>query len=124
MRSRDAAQPHHVAGDRERDDLPPTVGQQLIAAGPTRLENEGLVAGLPFLRELPAPLHFEGIRLQVRQARQLVGRQGHERIQLPGQDAIELRIGHEDLLVNRDPAPLQLGCAASVEVTTGRCSMV
>ena len=51
----------------------PPSGSSLIAAGPARLENEGLVAGLPFLGELLAPLHSEGIRLQVRKARQLVG---------------------------------------------------
>ncbi len=93
----DAAQPDNIAGDRERDDLAPTIGQQLEAAGPTGLKNEGLMAGLPLVRELSAPLHREGSCLQLRQALQLVRRQDHKRVQLPGQDAVHVVVRYADL---------------------------
>ena len=51
-----AAQPDDVAGDRKGNDLTPTVGQYLEAAGPARLENKRFVVGLTFSCELLGPV--------------------------------------------------------------------
>jgi len=98
----DAAQPDDVARDWKGNDLTPTIGQCLEATGPTGLEDERFVFGLPLPRELLATAHVERMPLQVCQALQLVTRQGQKCVQLLGQYAVGLRVRH-------DPTPLKLG---------------
>jgi len=58
------------------------------------LQHERLVLGLALLGELFAAPHLKLVRLHVRKALQLIGRQGNECAELPGQGALELHIGH------------------------------
>ena len=49
-----AAKAHEVAGHPEVDHLPAAVGQQLVAAGPALLQDEGALAGLALVDQLGA----------------------------------------------------------------------
>src|SRR4029077_1098169 len=107
----DAAQSHDVAGDGKGDDLAGPVWQQLVAAGPARLENEGLMPGLPLMGELLAPLHFDWVCLHIGETFQLIRQQRDEGIHLFCQRAVEQDIGHTRIPKR---AARGLSCCASL----------
>ncbi len=83
---KDAAQSNDVPSNRERNDLTGATLQQFVTAGPTHLKDIGFVARLPFLCELAAPPHVEGIGLHLCEALQFEAGQAYKRAELLGED--------------------------------------
>ena len=86
-----AAQADEVAGQAEVDHLPAAVGQELVAAGPALLQDEGALAGLALVDQLAAGGDRPVLRLEPGQRGQLVPAQRHEPVQLARQGALGRR---------------------------------
>ena len=82
-----AAQAHEVAREPEVDHLPAAVGQQLVAAGPALLQDEGALAGLALVDQLGAGGDRAVLRLELGQGGELVPAQRQEPVQLARQGA-------------------------------------
>ncbi len=85
----DAAQADEVARHADVDHLPAAIGQQLVAAGPALLEDEGTLAGLALMDQLTAGHDRTALRLERGKARRLLGAQRQEPAQLQGEGTLD-----------------------------------
>ena len=118
-----AAQAHEVARDREIDHLPAAVGQQLVRARPALLQDERVVTLLALMDDLGVRRDRAPPRLELGQARQLVGRQRQEPLQLLHQRA-RARC-HELFFLAMSPTAPPLCCsdARAAEATWGATTL-
>ena len=105
-----AAQPDEVPREPDIDDLPPTVGQQLVAASPPFLQDEGPLAGLALVHQFRAGSYRSMFGFELAQGGTLTRVEGHEAVQLAGQGA--LGHGHGRLLGARSRAAMTSGCSS------------
>ena len=75
-----AAQSDEVTREPDIDDLPPTIWQQLVAAGPPFLQDEGPLAGLALVHQFRAGGDRSMFGFELAQGGTLTRIEGHEAV--------------------------------------------